>query len=193
MPDVWLVRHAPAAGNIEGTFMGQLDGEPTAEGLARAAALAGTIAADVVLSSPLRRAALTAAAIFPDRAITHDPRLRERHFGRWQGRVKAQVAAEQPEAFTAAGTLDLTVTPPGGEPFEVLQARVGAVLAELAARPDGVTVALVAHNGVLRTARVLLGLLGVEEASGTPERFAHPDLVRVDAAALARGGRVAIP
>jgi broad specificity phosphatase PhoE len=54
---------------------------------------------------------------------------------------------------------------------------VGAVLAEVAARPDEATVALVAHNGVLRTARVLLGLLDVETASRTPERFAEPDRV----------------
>lgn len=179
MPDVWLIRHAPAAGNIGGTFMGQLDGEPDPGGLARAAALAGTVDADVVLTSPLRRAALTAAALFPGHARVEDPRLMERHLGAWQGRVKTEVAAEQPEAFTATGTLDLRVTPPGGESFGALQARVGAVLAEIAAHPDGTTVALVAHNGVLRTARVLLGLLDVDTASRTPERFAEPDRVAV--------------
>jgi broad specificity phosphatase PhoE len=186
MPDLWLIRHAPAAGNIGGTFMGQLDGEPDAEGLARAALLAGTVEADVVLCSPLRRAALTAAAIFPGRAVTLDPRLMERHLGAWQGRVKTEVAAEQPGAFTDTGTLDLRVTPPQGEPFAALRARVGAVLAEVAARPDEETVALVAHNGVLRTARVLLGLLDVEAASRTAERFAEPERLRIDASALAR-------
>ena len=45
--------------------------------------------------------------------------------------------------------------------------------------PGATTVALVAHNGVLRTARVLLGLLDVETASRTAERFAEPDRVAV--------------
>lgn len=186
MPDLWLIRHAPAAGNIGGTFMGQLDAEPDPDGLRRAALLAGTVDAGVVLSSPLRRAALTASALFPGREVTLDPRLMERDLGAWQGRVKTDVAAERPDAFTPAGTLDLRVTPPGGESFAALQARVGAVLAEVAGRADGESVALVAHNGVLRTARVLLGLLDVETASSTPERFAEPERLRIDAAALAR-------
>ncbi|MCW3014474.1 MAG: hypothetical protein JWO02_1566 [Solirubrobacterales bacterium] len=184
MPAVWLIRHVPAAGNIGGTFMGQLDGEPDANSLVQAAALAGTVDADAVLASPLRRAALTAAAIFPGRAIIHDVRLAERHLGRWQGRTKTQVREEQPGAFTTAGTLDLRVTPPGGEPFDALCARVHAVLVELARQPADERIAVVAHNGVLRTARVLLGLMAVEEASVTPERFAEPALVQVDAATL---------
>lgn len=184
VPAVWLIRHAPAAGNIGGTFMGRLDGEVDADGLVQAATLAGTIGADAVHASPLRRAALTAAAIFPGHAITHDERLAERHLGAWQGRVKTQVRRHQPEAFTATGTLDLRVTPPGGEPFEVLCTRVHAVLAELAARPTDERIAVVAHNGVLRTARVLLGLLSIDEASVTPERFAQPSLVQLDPTTL---------
>ena len=185
MPDVWLIRHAPARENLEGTFMGRLDGDPDPVGLQRAAALAGTIDARVVLSSPLRRAALTAAAIFPGHAIEHDERLAERHLGDWQGRAKAAVRAETPGAFTEAGTLDLRVTPPGGESFEDLRARVHAVLSDLAARPAQEPIAVVAHNAVLRTARILLGLTDVATASRTPEQFARPQLVVVDARALA--------
>lgn len=159
--------------------MGQLDGEPDAAGLEAAAALAGTVAADRVLSSPLRRAALTAAAIFPDAAIEHDPRLMERHLGAWQGQVKTAVREHRPEAFTATGTLDLRVTPPGGESFDALCARVGAVLAQIATGPEAETVAVVAHNGVLRTARYLLGLLDIETASATAEQFARPSQVTV--------------
>ena len=185
MPGVWLIRHAPARENLDGTFMGRLDGEPDRDGLQRAAELAGTIDAGVVLSSPLRRAALTAAAIFPGHAITHDERLAERHLGDWQGRAKAAVRAQSPEAFTEAGTLDLLHTPPGGESFAELTARVHAVLGEIAARSPAVRVAVVAHNGVLQAARVLLGLTDVQTASRTPVRFARPELVVVDAAALA--------
>lgn len=185
MPGVWLIRHAPARENLEGTFMGRLDGEPQAAGLELAATLAGTIDAAVVLSSPLRRAALTAEAIFPGHEIEYDERLAERHLGDWQGRAKAAVRRETPEAFTEAGTLDLRVTPPGGESLDDLRARVHAVLSEIAARPHDERVAVVAHNAVLRTARILLGLTDVATASRTPERFAEPALVPVDAQALA--------
>jgi len=191
VPDVWLIRHAPARENLEGTFMGRLDGEPDLAGLGRAATLAGTIGAAVVLSSPLRRAVLTAEAIFPGHAIEHDERLAERNLGDWQGRSKSAVRAETPRAFTEAGTLDLRVTPPGGESFEDLRARVHAVLSEIAARPRDERVAVVAHNAVLRTARILLELTDVATASRTPERFAEPELVRVDARALAPLGRTA--
>jgi len=185
VPAVWLIRHAPAAENIDGTFMGRLDAEPESAGLAAAAALAGTICADLVMCSPLRRAVLTAAALFPDQPITCDERLVERDLGSWQGRAKAHVRASEPAAFTERGTLDLRLTPPGGESWAALQARVRAVLDELAALPEDCRVALVAHNGVLRTARVLLGLVDVDAASRMTEPFARPDLVALDAGALA--------
>jgi alpha-ribazole phosphatase len=184
VPDVWLIRHAPAAGNLDGRFMGRLDVPVDPEGLTAARALEGTVPAAVVWSSPLRRAANTAVAIFPDHDIRLDERLVERHFGDWQGRSKAEVRAERPDAFTTTGTLDLGVTPPGGESLQDLCARVLAVLAELAGGPEDEPVALVAHNGVLRTARILLGLLDVQAASVTPEPFAQPALVRVTAATL---------
>ncbi|MEJ7797643.1 MAG: histidine phosphatase family protein [Solirubrobacteraceae bacterium] len=184
MPDVWLIRHAPAVENLSGTFMGQLDAEADARALTQLAALAGTIAADVVLSSPLLRAARTAAALFPDHAITHDTRLAERHLGDWQGRVKAQVRAERPDAFTERGTLDLCVTPPGGEPWSAFAARVDAIMREIAAWPADRRVALVAHNGVLRTVRVLLGQVDVAMASRMTEPFTRPDVIVIDAAAL---------
>ncbi len=190
MPDVWFIRHAPAAGNLDGRFMGRLDVPVDPEGLTRARALEGTVAADLVISSPLRRAANTAVAIFPDHDIRLDERLAERDFGAWQGRPKAEVRAERPDAFTDAGTLDLTVTPPGGESLADLVARVHAVLAEIAQGPEDRTVALVAHNAVLRTARILLRLLTVEQASVTPEPFAQPALVRVDATTLGAGADV---
>ena len=165
--------------------MGQLDAEPDADGLAQAAQLAGTIEADMVLCSPLVRASRTAAAVFPEMAVTLDARLMERHLGAWQGRPKAEVRAQQPEVFTENGTLDLFVTPPGGEPLDAMQARVRAVLREIAGLPAECRVALVAHNGVLRIARVLLGHVTVAQASRMTEPFARPDLVVVEAAALA--------
>ncbi|MCW2957527.1 MAG: phosphoglycerate mutase family protein [Solirubrobacterales bacterium] len=184
VPDVWFIRHAPAAGNLDGRFMGRLDVKVDAEGLTTAAALEGTVPAEVVISSPLRRAAHTAVAIFPDHDIRLDERLAERHFGAWQGREKAEVRADRPDAFTDAGTLDLTVTPPDGESLAELCTRVHAVLQELADGPPDAQVALVAHNAVLRSARILLGLLTVEQASVTPEPFARPSCVRVDVTTL---------
>lgn len=184
MPDVWLIRHAPAAGNLDGRFMGRLDVPVDPAGLTAARALEGTVLAAAVWSSPLRRAANTAVAIFPNHDIRLDDRLAERHFGDWQGRPKAEVRTERPDAFTAADTLDLRVTPPNGESLQDLAARVHAVLAEIAGGPEHEAVALVAHNAVLRTIRILLGLLDVEMASVTPEPFAQPALVRVTATTL---------
>ena len=128
-----------------------------ARALADAGPLAGIRFARIV-SSPSLRALGTARAIAPEVAPETDPRLRERSFGDWEGRAKAELAAQAPEAFTEAGAFRLDFCPPGGEPAPALLERVHAALAALAAEPvDGPTL-LVSHNGTLRAAFVLLGL-----------------------------------
>ena len=160
-PAIRAVRHAPTDWNREQVFMGTLDPPARAEGLAAAAALGAELreGVDVVLASPLRRAAQTAAAMFPGREIRLDERLRERGMGEWEGRSKAQVRRERPDAHPG-GYLDVRVTPPGGEPPSELLERVRSFLAEIAPRARRERVLLVGHNGWILAARLLGGTLG---------------------------------
>lgn len=78
----------------------------------------------------------------------YDQRLREYHFGDWEGRRWADIPRAESEPWTA----DLWgAAPPGGETFAALHARVAEALAEI---PRGTLV--VAHAGVIRAARMIL-------------------------------------
>jgi glucosyl-3-phosphoglycerate phosphatase len=108
---------------------------------------------DALVSSDLRRAADTAAALaaLTGLSVTHDERLRERSFGLWQGLTMAEVAETRPEehARWAAGA-DVI----GGEveTLEDLGKRVADALQAAADRvgPDG-TVIVATHGAAARS------------------------------------------
>jgi broad specificity phosphatase PhoE len=86
-----------------------------------------------------------------------DERLRERGFGPWEGRLKTDLHAAHPEVLTATGgAVRLNADVPGLEPLPAMIERVHAALRDLE-QLDG-PVLVVAHNGSLRIALVLLGL-----------------------------------
>lgn len=146
--EILLIRHAPLAPG-EG-LAGRRDPEAPALPPARAAALAALAGAPAqVIASPARRAAATAAQIFPGRRVETDPRLWEQDFGAWEGLAPAALPDLGPMA-----PADLARhRPPGGESFADLCARLAPALAEAAAR--GGRVALVGHAGTVRGALAL--------------------------------------
>jgi len=170
-----LVRHCRTGDNGSGArFIGTRDVPPLEAELARAAALGRQLDQarySRLWTSPLRRAERTLRAMFADREPVLDARLAERCFGDWQGQERAAVRAREPWAFTAAGHLRLEVTPPGGEPFELVCARVREVIATVARLPPHEHVFAVTHGGVLKTARYVLGVCSLEAASDRRERF----------------------
>jgi broad specificity phosphatase PhoE len=177
---LWLVRHAPTNDNHDGVIMGQRDPEVTAGGLDGVAGLLADIAWDRVVSSDARRAQATARVIAPDAAITLDERLRERSFGAWEGRTKAELIAAHPHVLTETGAVRLDADIPGLEPTAAFVARVHAALADLRGA-DG-PLLVVAHNGSLRVAMVLLGLTTFDAASASS--LAHLSPVATDLATL---------
>ncbi len=99
------------------------------------------------LTSPLRRAVETAAAL--GIAETRpDPRLIEMDWGAWEGRTLAELRAMQGNAVAQREASGLDFKPPGGESPREVQARLEPLLAEIAAadRPVGA----VTHKGVIR-------------------------------------------
>ena len=96
---VWLVRHGETEWARLGRHTGRTDVPLTETGRAQAIALGVRLAGhpfDLVLTSPLSRAADTAAlAGFGDRAIV-DPDLREWDYGAFEGRLTAEIRAEYP-------------------------------------------------------------------------------------------------
>ena len=104
-----------------------------------------------IYASDLSRAHDTALAVsrrtgVPVRA---EPGLRERCFGEFEGRTFAEIELELPEQAKRWRQRDPAFTPAGGESLLVLQARVLATAARLAARHPGEQIALFGHGGVM--------------------------------------------
>jgi probable phosphoglycerate mutase len=155
---VW--RHGQTAWNAQGRIQGQFNTELTEEGIAQAAAAAPRLAAlrpDVIVSSDLRRTADTAAALAALTGLTvrYDPRLRERHFGVWQGLTGAEAAARHPREYArykAGEPVDGCGVEGGGE----LAKRASAALQEAAELAPGGTVVVVGHGGCAKHGMVAL-------------------------------------
>jgi glucosyl-3-phosphoglycerate phosphatase len=99
---VW--RHGNTDWNASGRVQGHTDVPLNAVGRQQAVEAADLLARlrpDAIVSSDLRRAADTAAAL-ADRTglpVGYDKRLRERFFGAWQGLTMAEVAETRPEEY----------------------------------------------------------------------------------------------
>lgn len=179
-----VVRHGRTAWNADGRFQGQSDVPLDAQGRAQAAALGRALVNDryhVAVASDLERARETARIVLGARnlPLDLDPRWREMHFGTWEGLTWAQIVERQPELAERGATTPRFYTPPEGESFDDVCARVSEALAALAVRLDsGGRALVVTHAGVLHALlRVALGeseaaALGVKFAPGTVTRLA---------------------
>lgn len=164
MTRIYLVRHGQTAWNASGRFMGQADISLNETGLAQAAAVARRLAGqpfDAIYSSDLLRARATAEPFAAGRLtpIQTEPRLRELHFGTWQGLTYSEIAQHDPQRLAAWQADPLQCAPPGGETLGQMLMRLQGLLSEIrGAYPEG-DVLLVSHGGPLRT--LVCSLLGL--------------------------------
>ena len=170
MPTIYYIRHGETAWNAEGRLQGARD-VPLNDLGRRQAAHAGQILADLFVregrdksalsfvSSPLGRARSTMELVrgelkLPLVDYRLDDRLREIGYGEWEGSTLAEMQAADPEFFARRQAEKWTMSPPGGESYVGVQARVQSWYDQL--REDTVAVA---HGG---TARALMVALGIE-------------------------------
>lgn len=161
-----LLRHGQTELSIERRYSGHGDPELTELGQQQAAAAALAIAKRLsrqgvepaaVLSSPLRRARQTAAAVAESTGAELEVRegLIETDFGGWEGLTFTEARERDPELHGRwLGSAD--VEPPGGESFRAVGERVEAERARIVEEFAGRTVILVSHvtpiKMLLRTA-----------------------------------------
>ncbi|GKY87873.1 histidine phosphatase family protein [Sinisalibacter aestuarii] len=163
--ELYLLRHGQSEWNAARRHQGQLESRLTELGRSQAAAMGAVLAREIAeparftaFTSPLLRASETAAIALAPLGLTAtaDDRLKEVHFGAWQGLTDAEIFARYPwaEAPREADPFMWNFMAPGGETLPLLSARLGAFLDGLAG-----PAVIVAHGVALRVLRGLcLGL-----------------------------------
>lgn len=154
--NVFLARHGETTWNLAGRYQGRRESGLTSLGMAQAAALAEAIrAANVgrVVASPMLRTTATArpAAAALDLALETDDRLIEIAHGTWEGRLRDEIAANDPARYHAwrhdpAGAVFI-----GGETLAQVRERWRAFARSFA---SDVPALVVTHDAVVRVALV---------------------------------------
>lgn len=183
---IGLLRH----GEVEGgsRFRGQTDEALTCIGLQQMRSATDGRYWDHVISSPLVRCAAFANAFARQHSLplTFDARLKEMHFGVWEGRTAAELMTTDTDALTRFWTDPLHNTPPGGEPLAQFQARVLDAWNDIVIGHGRQRVLIVTHGGVIRV--LLCQVTGVSVAQVQDFSVGHGQLhgVRIGGDGLAR-------
>ena len=150
---IYLVRHGETEANVTNTIQGQSDVPLNKNGLYQAelaAARFGKMHFDVILSSDLSRAAVTARKIAGERPVTFTPELREWDLGHWQGMTFEQAAEKFPEEVAAFRSGDPDAVISGGESRRVFHERADRIIRYIISKYPGKTLLCVTHGGLLR-------------------------------------------
>lgn len=173
-PLIWFSRHGETAWNAEGRVQGQYDTDINALGQAQADAnglklreLIADLGQFDFVASPLKRTRETMERIrigmgLPPMDYRLDDRLKEVHFGDWQGYTLAEISLVSPELLEARHRNKWDFLPPGvdGESYEMLAQRFAGWLESVSVPTFCVT-----HGGIIRSLFHLVGGLDGEEAS----------------------------
>jgi broad specificity phosphatase PhoE len=195
-----LVRHGLSVWNVEQRIQGQtcagltehgrLQAERTAE------AIASRWAGAVVVASDLERCRDTAAPIAAALGVEvhHDPVLRERDFGAWEGFTREDLEREDPVRYERWKAGEDLLDEVGGETDVVLRSRAATAFAALldgegagsitGDELDSDTIVAVTHGGTIwHGLHALLGLAPV--SLGGVDNASVSELVRL-------GGRASV-
>lgn len=168
-----LVRHGETECNRQDIWHGWDDCTLTERGRAQAEAVAARLEdepVDVVYSSPSRRALETASAIARQHGLAPiiDDGLRERNAGEFEGMAIPDVLAAYPTVWEDRDADLWGWSPPGGETFAEVLARVRESVLRLRARHHGETVVVATHMGPVRMLICELAGVPIEETYQMP-------------------------
>ncbi|MGC9670512.1 histidine phosphatase family protein [Planosporangium sp. 12N6] len=160
MTRLLLWRHGQTEWNAADRIQGQSDVDLSEVGRAQAEAAAVRLVdlhPDLIVASDLRRAADTAAALaaVTGLSVSYDPRLRERHYGSWQGLTNAEIAARWPEEH-ARWRAGQPIREFGIEDLDEVGKRMADALHDVSAAAPGSTIVVASHGGAIRRAVVAM-------------------------------------
>lgn len=172
-PRLLLIRHGVTAANMGKIYQGSARDLPLDsigfEQVRRLSSLLAAVNPVLVVSSGLQRAIQTAECLtFAERAERSlDPRLSEYDYGHWSGLQAREVHDRFPHEVVAWRTVEADRPIAGAEPISELVTRVTSAVEDawdIARSGSGSTVALVAHDVVIRVAIAVSLGLGVSDA-----------------------------
>ncbi len=151
---IYLIRHAESLWNSERRVQGtclQVPLSPTGRSQAQ---LLGrrlrTLPLRAVYSSDAERALETARlSLIDGRLVTVSREIRELSLGEWEGRLIADLRAEDPEKLDAWYRKPSTVRLKGGEDLGAFRNRVVSFIDGIVGSPDGGDTAVITHGGVI--------------------------------------------
>jgi probable phosphoglycerate mutase len=147
-----LWRHGITSYNVEQRMQGSVDIELNDHGhwqaRTAAAALAERYRVSAIVSSDLSRARQTAEYLAQATGlpVAADERLRERHFGLWEGLTRPEIAQRWPEQFHRWWEQGRTPEGIGGEDRGTVARRYAAAVTEHAAALGQGTLVVVSHG-----------------------------------------------
>jgi len=152
MPEILLIRHAESQANRDGVWSGQVDGPLSSAGETSLEAIGKRLHGhhfDLVVSSPLQRAARTAESFASDFEVSDQ--LAELDIGRWEGKSRDEILSENSDYLREA--ISGRELPMGetGESLSGLESRaVGAVDAIAEELGEEGRAAVVTHGGFIQ-------------------------------------------
>jgi broad specificity phosphatase PhoE len=174
LPLIWFCRHGETAWNAEGRVQGQYDTDLNETGKLQANENGRKLQVLIeypsefdFIASPLKRTRETMQRIranmdLPPDEYRLDDRLKEVHFGDWQGFTLAEISIVHPELLEARHRNKWNFIPPGkeAENYAMLAKRFSIWLQTV----NGPTIC-VTHGGIIRSLFYLVTGLSGEDAS----------------------------
>lgn len=169
---IYLIRHCQSMGNIQHRFQGRYDADISPDG-AKQLELLGlrfrNEPIDVIYTSPLKRARMTAQAIgkYHNIDVIEEPGFLEMNVGELENRSLKELALNYPETAQKWDKAPDLCQFPGGETMGEVYERVNAALDRVIAENPGRTIVVTTHGGVLRNlyARITYGeLIGIRKS-----------------------------
>lgn len=154
MTQLILIRHGQTLWNQQRRMQGHADSPLTEAGVRQARLLAHRlkqVAFGALYSSDSGRAHQTARSVaaVTGHDIIVDRRLRERHFGVFEGLTGDEIMLRHPDAYARFKSRDPKYVVPGGESALAFRARVLGCVSEIAVRHADGLVVVVTHGLVL--------------------------------------------
>lgn len=174
MTNLYIVRHGQSEANAAGILQGSLIDTPLSEkGQLQALNVHNHLEKldlhfDIVIASPLLRAAQTAQIIAPTKPTIYDSRLKEFDYGDWDGQLSADIHQKYSIFFDEKKNLL-----PGsekishGETFEAVTTRLNFFLSEVALKYPHQNILIASHGFTIKL--LLNAVLGITQLSALNE------------------------